>query len=78
MVFFPLKKIFKSAPIPNVIKQCKIIHFKLSFNIFYIQVALKSEKKSITFKCSIDFNLPTIVCSQKLANILYPDELLIT
>lgn len=39
---------------------------------------LKSEKKSIAFKCSIDFNLPTTMCSQKLAHVLYSDELLIT
>ena len=26
--------------------------------------------KSITFKCSIDFNLPMTVCSPKFANIL--------
>lgn len=29
------------------------------------------------FKCFIDFNPPTTVSNQKLANILYPDELLI-
>lgn len=41
-------------------------------------MALKSEMKSISFKCFIDFNLPTTMCSQKLANILDPDELLMT
>lgn len=73
---FPSKKSLHH-PILNVIKQCKVIYFQLSFNIFYIQVALKFEIKSITFKCSIDFNLPTTACSHALANILYPDELLI-
>ena len=39
---------------------------------------LKSKKKSITFKWSIDFNLPATMCSQQLAHSLYSGELLIT
>lgn len=51
--------------------------FSAQFQCILLKIALKSEIKSIKFKCSIDFNIAEMVASQNLVTIHYTDGLLI-